>query len=172
MRSLYSQDKLHCPSAKAWGGLCVCFCECACTVAFCIRSCMHLVNLQVFVLAPGVSVHVFAGNCACTHMYQRGCVCSTMCVCLTKFVSIFSSSADSTSQHLDVFAAGAAVELVDPVVSPTHGVSHLRLVLHMHTEVDPIHTKYLLRTHIHTHTQVMNRLIQNCMYYKNITCPL
>ncbi|KAF3838302.1 hypothetical protein F7725_010070, partial [Dissostichus mawsoni] len=25
--------------------------------------------------------------------------------------------ADSTSQHLDVFAAGAAVELVDPVVS-------------------------------------------------------
>lgn len=75
-----------------------------------------------------------------------------VCVCLTIFVSIFSSSADSASQHLDVLAAGAAVELVDPVVSPTHGVSHLRLVLHMHTEVDPIHTKYLLGIHTHTYT--------------------
>lgn len=68
------------------------------------------------------------------------------CVCLTIFISIFSLGADFTTYHLDVFAAGAAVELVDPVVSPTHGVSHLRLVLHMHAEVDSIHTEYLLRS--------------------------
>lgn len=76
-----------------------------------------------------------------------------VCVCLTKFVSIFSSCADSAPQHLDVFAAGAAVELVDPVLSPTHGVSHLRLVLHVHAEVDPVHTEYLLRKHTHTHIE-------------------
>lgn len=65
-------------------------------------------------------------------------------VCLTIFISIFSSGADSASHHLDVFAAGPAVELVNPMVSPTHGVSHLRLVFYMHAEVDPIHTEYLL----------------------------
>lgn len=101
-----------------------------------------------------------ASDRAYTRMYQKCLsVFYCVCVCLTKFVSVFSSSADSASQHLDVFAAGAAVELVDPVVSPTHGVSHLRLVLHMHTEVDPIHTKYLLCSHTQIQIQrVMNRL--------------
>lgn len=112
--------------------------------------------------------------------------CVRLCVCLTIFVSIFSSGADSAPQHLDVFAAGAAVELVDPMVSPTHGVSHLCLVLHMHTEVDSIHTKYLLRAHVHTHTHregkresqgVMNRLeklhvlpMYNFSYNHSLSC--
>lgn len=65
-------------------------------------------------------------------------------MCLTIFVSIFSFGADPASQHLDMLATGAAVELVDSVVSPAHGVSHLCLILHVHAEVDSIHTKHLL----------------------------
>lgn len=76
-----------------------------------------------------------------------------LCVCLTIFISIFSSSTDSAPQHLDMFTAGPAVELVDPVVSPTHGVSHLRLVLYMHAEVHPIHAKYLLGIDRHVDTR-------------------
>lgn len=76
-----------------------------------------------------------------------------VCVCLTIFISIFSSSTDSAPQHLDMFTAGSAVELVDPVVSPTHGVSHLCLVLYMHAEVHPIHTKYLLGIYRHVDTR-------------------
>ena len=79
-----------------------------------------------------------------------------VCVCLTIFVSIFSFGADLASQHLDVLATGAAVELVDSVVSPTHGVSHLCLVLHMHAEVYSIHTKYLLE-----HPQTCPSLAEN-----------
>lgn len=71
-----------------------------------------------------------------------------VCVCLTIFVPILSSGADPASKNLDVFAAGAAVELVYSVVSATHGVSHLCLVLHMHTEVHSIHTNYLLGVQI------------------------
>lgn len=109
----------------------------------------------------GVSAHVRTVQCACT-----------VCVCLTIFVSVFSSRADPASDHLHVFAAGAAVELVDPVVSPTHGVSHLRLVLHMHAEVDPIHTEYLLLTYTHTdtHTQRHERAWKHCMYHQHTTC--
>ena len=89
--------------------------------------------------------------CVCMCVCVRACVCVHACKCLTIFVSIFSTGTDFAPQDLDVFATGTAVELVDPVVSPAHGVSHLRLVLHMHTEVDSIHTKYLLGTHAQTH---------------------
>lgn len=75
------------------------------------------------------------------------------CVCLTIFVSVFSSGADPAFHHLDVLATGATVQLVDSVVSPAHGVPHMCLVLHMHTEVDSIHTKYLLE-HPQTHPEV------------------
>lgn len=119
------------------------------SVHACTWSTFKSLYLQPLV---GASVHVCASKRLTVHTLTYQSLCSTVCVCLTIFVSIFSSSTDSASQHLDVFAAGAAVELVDPVVSPTHGVSHLRLVLHMHTEVDPIHTKYLLGTHTHTYT--------------------
>lgn len=84
----------------------------------------------------------------------------TMHVWLTIFVSIFSPGTDFTAQHLDVFAAGSAVQLVDPVVPATHGVSHLCLVLYVHAEVHPIHTEYLLerRTHIPESQGVMHGL--------------
>ena len=72
-------------------------------------------------------------------------------LCLTIFVSIFSPGTDPASQHLDVLATGAAVELVDSVVSPAHGVSHLCLILHMHAEVDSVHTEHLLE-HPQTHS--------------------
>ena len=73
-------------------------------------------------------------------------ICLSVCVCLTIFVSILSAGTDASPQHLDVFAAGAAVELVDPVVPPAHSVSHPGLVLHVHAEVNPIHAKHLLHT--------------------------
>lgn len=102
-------------------------CVCACTVAICIRSCLHSASLGAFVL-EAVWLHVRA----------------RVCVCLTIFISVFSSGADPPSHHLDVFAAGPAVELVNAMVSPAHGVSHLRLVFYVHAEVDPIHAEYLL----------------------------
>lgn len=78
-------------------------------------------------------------------------------VCLTIFVSVFSSGADPAPQHLHMLATGAAVKLVDSVMSPTHGVSHLCLVLHVHAEVDSIHAKHLLE-HPQTHPEFGGQL--------------
>lgn len=83
-----------------------------------MQSCIHSVNLRVGLVA--------------------------LFVCLTIFVSVFSSGADTATHYLDVFAAGPAIELVNSMVSPAHCVSHLRLVFYMHAEVDPVHTEYLL----------------------------
>lgn len=101
------------------------------------------------------------------------CACAHMCVsfCLTIFISIFSPGTDPASQHLDMFATGATVELVDPVVSSTHGVSHLCLVFHMHAEVDPIHTKYLLgaQTQFGKRRQLQSRNRHKHAHYRHTT---
>lgn len=43
-----------------------------------------------------------------------------------------------------MFAAGSAVQLVEPVVRPAHGVPQTRLVLHVHAEVEVVNGKHLL----------------------------
>lgn len=73
-------------------------------------------------------------------MARESCVCVYV---VTEFVSILPTGADSAAEHLDVFTAGAAVELVDSGLSPAHWVSCTSLILHVHAEVHAINSEHL-----------------------------
>lgn len=62
---------------------------------------------------------------------------------VTEFVSVLPAGADFATKHLDMFAAGATVELVDSGLSPAHGVSCSSLILHVHAEVHAINSEHL-----------------------------
>ena len=127
--------------------MCVCVFVCVCVVR------LHVCGVQV-----GIGV--------CTGHRER-----SVCVCLTIFVSVFSAGTDASPEHLDMLAAGAAVELVDAVLPPAHGVSHTCLVFHMNTEVNPIHAKHLLEAHPHTctdrHTHTHTHTHRNTDKYRH-----
>ncbi len=70
-----------------------------------------------------------------------------VCVCVvTIFVSVLSAGADFASEHLDVFPTGAAVKLVHTMMSAAHGILCTSLILHVHAEIHPVHSKHLQAT--------------------------
>lgn len=77
---------------------------------------------------------------------------------VTEFVSVLSTGADPAAEHLDMFAAGATVELVDSRLSPAHGVSCTSLILHVHAEVHAINSEHL-QTEEYTCRCLINPLI-------------
>src|SRR4029434_4186125 len=133
-------------------GQSVCVCVCmrgsiiyVCVCVFVCISGIIFVCLCVYVCMRGGIYSLVWCGCVCGGVCVSLCVCVCVFVCvLTIFVSILPAGTDPAAQHLDVFSAGPAVELVDSVMPATHSVSHPSLVLHMHAEIYPIDPEHLL----------------------------
>lgn len=102
--------------------------------------------IRALAIAESLS-SIFPVSCVFLWVVFLECVCV---VVVTIFVSVLSLGADFASDHLDVFPTGAAVKLVHAMMSPAHAVSCTSLILHVHAEIHPVHSKHLQATD-HTH---------------------